>query len=367
MRDSHLNTMRKLPFLALAVMAFCIGYPANAQLTAPKLLPFQGRLTDQSGGPVTNGVRLVQFKIYDVPTGGSSVWAGELHRTTVNGGLVNVILGSKTPLDGVDFNKQLYLEITVDVNADNQITAADPPLLPRQSILPAVFAVSADVAAKMSVLDAQGKPIQGQAFGWSAIFDNGNPSTGHVPASKLVNASITTQQLHPSVALGIVPTGTVLPYAGSAAPPGYLLCNGDFVDKTLYPALFAVIGISFGGSGSPLFNLPDLRRRVPVGAGGTGTGILGNAVGNTGGEESHILTIAEMPSHIHTDAGHQHNVPHGAYENGTPPGDSFQAGYQGFHAAQTSDVAVAVIQPTGGDVAHNNMQPSLVVNYIIKY
>src|SRR5712671_789505 len=63
---------------------------AFSQAATPKLIPFQGRLTDQSGVAVSNGVRLVQFKIYDVPSGGSPIWAGEIHRTTINGGLVNV-------------------------------------------------------------------------------------------------------------------------------------------------------------------------------------------------------------------------------------------------------------------------------------
>src|SRR6266850_6098378 len=125
------------------LVAFSLGFLFSFRAfpqTAPKLLPYQGRLTDQNGGAVSNGVRLVQFKIYDVPTGGSPVWAGELHRATVNGGLVNVLLGSKTPFAGVDFNRQLYLEITVDINGDNAITAADPPMLPRQAILPVIFA-----------------------------------------------------------------------------------------------------------------------------------------------------------------------------------------------------------------------------------
>src|SRR6266850_3002085 len=121
--------MRNKLALALALVTLA---NAGAQ-TAPKLLPFQGRLTDQNGVAVSNGVRLVQFKIYDVPTGGSPVWAGELHRTTVNGGLVNVLLGSKTPFTSVDFDRQLYLEITVDVSGptgqpDNIITLADPPM-----------------------------------------------------------------------------------------------------------------------------------------------------------------------------------------------------------------------------------------------
>src|SRR5262245_24920515 len=128
----------------LAILSFlATSLALSAASEAPKLIPFQGRLTDQNGAAISNGVRVVQFKIFDVPTGGSPVWAGEVHRTTVNGGLVNVMLGSKTPLTGLDFNQQLYLEITVDVNGDNVITAADPPMLPRQAILPVVFAKEA--------------------------------------------------------------------------------------------------------------------------------------------------------------------------------------------------------------------------------
>src|SRR5206468_12666617 len=103
--------MNHFRFLALLLVLLASPLAADEAL---KLLPFQGRLTDQSGMPVSNGVRLVQFKIYDVPTGGSPVWAGELHRTTVNGGLVNVILGTKTPFATVIFERLLYLEITVD-------------------------------------------------------------------------------------------------------------------------------------------------------------------------------------------------------------------------------------------------------------
>jgi len=87
-----------------------------AQSPAPRLLPFQGRLTDQNGNTFTNGVRLVQFKIYDAPSAGTAAWAGEIHRTTVNGGLVNVLLGTQTPFTGVDFDRTLYLAITVDVS-----------------------------------------------------------------------------------------------------------------------------------------------------------------------------------------------------------------------------------------------------------
>ena len=108
-----------------------------------KLLPFQGRLTDAAGSAIVDGAKVVEFKMYDAPTGGNVKWAGEVHKLSINGGLVNTMLGSKASLGSVDFSTPSYLQITVDANTDNQITAADPPLLPRQSVVPAIYSMQA--------------------------------------------------------------------------------------------------------------------------------------------------------------------------------------------------------------------------------
>src|SRR5688572_13425799 len=138
--------------LALALIA---PSPTHA---AARLLPFQGRLSDANGAAIADGARVVQFKIYDAPVGGRAVWNGEVQKLSVNGGLVSTILGTKASLSGVDFNQELYLELTIDANADNQITLSDPPLLPRQSILPAVFAYE---AGNSRTLDG---------YNWSPLF-----------------------------------------------------------------------------------------------------------------------------------------------------------------------------------------------------
>lgn len=102
-----------------------------------------------------------------------------------------------------------------------------------------------------------------------------------------------------------VPVGGMLPYAGSAAPTGYLLCDGAAVSRTTYAALYAVTGTAFGaGNGTTTFNLPDMRGRFPLGVAASGTGATR---GGTGGAIDHVHA---GPSHTHTVAAHSHTMAH---------------------------------------------------------
>ena len=152
------------------------------------LLPFQGRLTDANGQAIVDGARVVQFKIYDAPVGGRAIWNGEVQKLSVNGGLVSTMLGTKADLSAVDFNRQIYLELTVDANGDGSITPADPPLLPRQSVLPAVFAVESGNSRLL------------EGHGWSALFGTNNPADGTLLDTKIGDGSITA----PKIANGAV-------------------------------------------------------------------------------------------------------------------------------------------------------------------
>jgi microcystin-dependent protein len=94
------------------------------------------------------------------------------------------------------------------------------------------------------------------------------------------------------------PSGAILQYAGTAAPTGYLLCDGSAVSRSTYATLFGITSTTYGtGDGSTTFNLPDLRTRVPVGKNATGTFAT---LGGTGGVETVTLTTAQIPSHTHT-------------------------------------------------------------------
>jgi microcystin-dependent protein len=156
-----------------------------------------------------------------------------------------------------------------------------------------------------------------------------------------------------------MPCGTVAPYAGSAAPSGWLLCYGQAVSRTTYAGLFATLSTTYGtGDGSTTFNLPDLRGRVVAGKddmGGSSAnrltdqsgGLNGDTLGDTGGSETHTLTTTEMPAHTHT-------APQGLSSTG---GFALVAGSAGTSTTTGS---------AGSDGAHNNVQPTIILNYIIK-
>jgi microcystin-dependent protein len=97
----------------------------------------------------------------------------------------------------------------------------------------------------------------------------------------------------------LTPTGALMPFAGISAPSGFLLCDGSAVSRDTYSELFSVIGTSYGiGDGSTTFNVPDLKGKVIAGF-NSGLSYY-NSIGKTGGNNTHAISIAEMPSHNHT-------------------------------------------------------------------
>lgn len=105
------------------------------------------------------------------------------------------------------------------------------------------------------------------------------------------------------IVLAAIPTGARLEWCGAEndIPAGFLFCDGSAISRVTYANLFAKIGTRWGaGNGTTTFNIPDSRRRVSMGAGGVGTAIIGNEIGDIGGAETEALTDeGQLADHAH--------------------------------------------------------------------
>lgn len=246
-------------------------------------------------------------------------------------------------------------------SADSAQDSADSAAASQAS---AIAAAGSAGAASASATQAGTYAANASASATAASVSAGNASDSADAAAgsaqSAANSAIEAANSAAAAQLSI-PTGAVIPFAGSSAPSGWLLCYGQEVSRATYSELFAAIGTTYGvGDGSTTFELPDLRGRVPAGKddmGGTaasrltdsGTGnpgIDGATLGAAGGADRHTLTTAQMPAHTH-------NAPAGG------------AGSSAFTADGSGGDLIAT-DSQGGDEAHPNVQPTIVLNYIIK-
>lgn len=194
--------------------------------------------------------------------------------------------------------------------------------------------------------------------------------------------------------------GIVMPFAGSTAPQGWMLCDGSAVSRTTYAALFAVIGTTYGeGDGETTFNIPNLAGRVVIGSSQS------HALGTTGGSETVTLTADQLPAHTHVvpQHGHEndiaaktptlsHSITQPMYKYNKPNSAKIANGTANTYissvgtqtASRTTNVSITAHSSAnctkggsvttcqsfnsgsyGGSTAHNNMQPYTAVNYLI--
>lgn len=216
------------------------------------------------------------------------------------------------------------------------------------------------------------------------------------PITKAINL-LTAGGLSTPPADDGLPVGTVMPYAGIVEPPGWIFARGQALNATaspVYAKLFNTIGTVYGGSGITNFSVPDLRGRVVVGRdnmGGTtagritntGSSIVGTTLGASGGSENHTLSVTQIPAHGHSVSGStgggsnvsgllvETEAPGsaGGWSGHTPSRtNTLSGGSRNDYPGQAHTHSVSgTAADTGGGLAHNNTQPSLILNYIIKY
>jgi microcystin-dependent protein len=185
--------------------------------------------------------------------------------------------------------------------------------------------------------------------------------------------------------VGYMPTGGMIPFAGSTAPPGYLLCYGQAVSRTTYAALFAVIGVAYGvGDGSTTFNVPDIRGRTvygPDAMGGTPAnritaagGGFSAVIGAGGGSQNETLTQAQMAPITPSFAGTTQTW---SLNQGVvfPQGVNVQGGSGQIPNTYNNNTATVTVTPSGNingfsgllGQSHPILSPGQVASYIIKY
>jgi len=201
-------------------------------------------------------------------------------------------------------------------------------------------------------------------------------------ATKILSALRVKQAI---AALGN-PSGTILDYAGASTPTGYVLCDGaayNSATDTSFAALYTAIGNTYGGSNSTDFRVPDMRGRVSIGQddmGGSSAnriveteahGVNGDTLGAVGGVGQHAITTAEMAAHTHGSAGaHTHTLDttSGSGGNGSPTYSGFAYSTSGDNqgTASSNSAGSHSHSSVGSGDAHTNLQPSIIINKIIK-
>ena len=226
--------------------------------------------------------------------------------------------------------------------------------------------------------NAQGtENLQAITVSGTASFLSTNPPTSSqtIPASTDSSNKIPTTAWVQSALSSLVPSGTIIAYAGTSAPTGYLICNGQTVSQTTYATLYAILGTTYGSNAGGLFTLPDLRNRAPFGSASvnplTGITINGRQLGVIytpsiyGGNQT--LATNQIADHTHTlsfpNADYVYKV--NTTSNTTTGGSSDRAVSGPTSAFPTLSGGISTITPNFGQSDY--LPPFCCVNYIIKY
>jgi microcystin-dependent protein len=280
------------------------------------------------------------------------------------------------------FGSQFNIDNNTLINVGNVVRVADNGLLASKLASASIGSGLERLASNTILKTKVGSSLTYDTGGGMIVADNSitNAKLTLAPANTIkgrLNTGGQVQDLTPSdlqiLLAGLVttnPIGTVIDWAGSGSPPAtYLECNGTAISRTSYSELFTVLGTTWGaGDGSTTFNLPDLRRRVTMGAGGTGSATIGNVVGNTGGEEDHVLTESEGKCEFDVTAnfrspGSVNPITSENYIKGlTITNSNGNFTYPNDQGVVDGSATVGSAAAT----AHNTMQPSAVVRKLIK-
>lgn len=163
--------------------------------------------------------------------------------------------------------------------------------------------------------------------------------------------------------------GQIMPFAGSFAPRGWAFCNGALLSIAQNQGLFSLLGTYYGGNGVSTFALPDLRGRAILGSTGSGGDF---PAGMVSGVTTVTLIASQIPAHNHmiqastaNGAGRGASATNNLFGTNTLPADDPKTIFANAGQGEVPLALSTNLADTGGGLAHNNMQPYLVINYVI--
>lgn len=162
--------------------------------------------------------------------------------------------------------------------------------------------------------------------------------------------------------------GEIKLFAGNYAPAGWLLCQGQILPISQFTPLFNLIGTTYGGNGTTTFAIPDLRSRAIISQ-GQGNGLTDRSVAETGGQESVVLTSAQLPGHTHSLSAQTRPGTASVPTNAMPAAPGAKRSGYFFLAPDAAAVnappAAGSVEDAGSGQPHENRMPSLALSYMI--
>lgn len=286
------------------------------QAGVPGVMTYKGQLLDAGGQPV-NGTNTIDFKLYNVESGGSAFWS-ETQTVTVASGSFTVQLG--------DNAANLINDNLLDGNTWLGITmAGGTEMTPRQKMTTVAYSLRAKVAESVTSSDS------------------------------------------------LIPAGSIMAYAGTIAPVGWKFCDGASLDRATYSKLFTAIGTSHGSSSGTTFNVPDYRGRFLRGvdhAAGRDPNKVGRTAAATGGNSGDAVGSVQGNATKLPGAGFTGTMSGtGATGTGTSTGESAPHTHSGYWKAANNGTAFSVWSPSAAapvdaynTTDHTHNIPSLTVS-----
>jgi len=325
--------MKRLMMMVLVACTAAGAWAATA-------FSYQGRLMDAEGTAPLQGIQTLEIRLYDTATGGTALWGRTYSVLLDANGLFNAEVSDLTgsPLEGTSgdtldqvfarsASATLYVGLTVDHTSGE--------IAPRQKLLAVPYATFAnDVAQAKSDFSVAGTLTVKSLTASNSLSAGSISVSGAASASTLTTSGGTTVKGNLTVngtirGSGVIPVNGIIMWSGSTVPDGWALCDGS--------------------NGTP-----DLSGRFIVGA-GQGNGLSNYAVGATGGEERHTLTIQEMPSHRHS------------YKfRGADIADDWERDNELYSVSKKYFENTAYTENTGEGQSHENRPPYYVLAFIMR-